>query len=102
MAVAATDYYNDRASFSSTGPDVEISAPGVDVYSTYPDNYYGYMSGTSMACPHVSGAAALVWASNPSLTNLQVRQKLVNSAKYLGNRYHYGSGLLQSYNAITY
>ncbi|WP_132996036.1 S8 family peptidase [Sporanaerobacter acetigenes] len=102
MAVAATDYYDKRASFSSTGSDVEIAAPGVDIYSTYPDNNYAYMSGTSMACPHVAGAAALVWSANPNLTNIQVRQKLVNSAKYLGNRYHYGAGLVQAYNAIYY
>ncbi len=102
MAVAATDYYNDRAWFSSTGSALEIAAPGVDVYSTYPDNYYVYMSGTSMACPHVVGAAALVWSANPYLSNKQVRKKLVNSAQYLGSSYHYGAGLVQAYNAIYY
>ncbi len=102
MAVAATDFNNKRASFSSTGSNVEIAAPGVNIYSTTPNSSYNYMSGTSMACPHVAGAAALVWSSNPSLTNRQVRQKLVNSAMYLGNKYHYGAGLVQALDAIKY
>lgn len=94
IAVAATDSSNTRASFSSTGPAVEVSAPGVSVYSTIPGGY-GYKSGTSMATPHVTGTAALIIASNPNLTNVEVRQILRNTSTDLGdpgkdNKYGYG------------
>ncbi|MCR2044634.1 S8 family peptidase [Anaerosalibacter massiliensis] len=86
---------------SSHGPVIEIPAPGVSIYSDYPNNRYTTMSGTSMACPHVCGVAALVWSSNPKLTNKQVRQRLVDTAKDLGNENHYGAGLVQAFNAIN-
>ena len=68
IAVSAIDSSNVIASFSSRGPEVEICAPGVKVLSTVPGGGYGNKSGTSMACPHVSGAAAVVWARTASQT----------------------------------
>jgi subtilisin family serine protease len=59
---------------------VDIGAPGNDIASTYSGSSYVWSSGTSMASPHVSGAAALVWAQNPGWTYAQVRDKLLNSA----------------------
>ena len=100
-AVAATDISDERARWSSTGPDVELSAPGVSIYSTYLDNRYAYMSGTSMACPHVAGTAALVIASGitdsngDGMINDEVRARLQKTAEDLGaagfdTKYGYG------------
>ena len=96
IAVAATDSNDKRASWSSTGSKVEISAPGVSVTSTWLGTTgYNTISGTSMATPHVSGVAALIWSSNPGLTSAQVRNLLDSTAQDLGvngrdNLYGYG------------
>jgi thermitase len=72
IAVAATDNDDARASFSNFGPGVDVAAPGVNVWSTFPNHKnklgkrnYGYGNGTSMATPHVAGAAGLLWSSVP-------------------------------------
>ncbi len=83
IAVAATDSMDKRASFSSTGSAVELAAPGVNIYSTYQGGYAS-LSGTSMACPHVVGTAALVLAANPSFTNDNIRDRLAQTATDLG------------------
>ncbi|MBI4685328.1 MAG: S8 family serine peptidase, partial [Nitrospirae bacterium] len=61
LAVAATDYNDSKAHFSDYGKrTVHVGAPGVNILSTIPDNYYTQYSGTSMATPHVTGLAALI------------------------------------------
>ncbi|MEK7690062.1 MAG: S8 family peptidase, partial [Bdellovibrionota bacterium] len=81
LAVAATDDQDGMASFSNFGTkSVDVGAPGVKVYSTVPGNQYKAYSGTSMACPHTAGAAALVWATNPSVDYKKVKEALMNSA----------------------
>ena len=92
IAVAATDSNDQRASFSSCGPEVEVSAPGVSVPSTVPTSGTKYsdpsgyksLSGTSMACPHVSGTAALVRKAHPSMTNVEVRNVIASTSVNLG------------------
>ena len=69
------------ANFSNYGSDVDIMAPGKCIWSTKPGSTYGYMSGTSMATPAVTGAAALYKASRPKATPAEVREAL----QYLGN-----------------
>ena len=83
IAVAATDSSNNRASFSSTGPAVEIAAPGVGIRSTVPGGGWDVFNGTSMASPHVAGVAALLIKSG--ITDpTAVRNSLKNSAIDLG------------------
>ena len=102
VSVAATDASNKRASFSNCNSDVEIAAPGVDVWSTAPGNAYAPFSGTSMATPHVSGVAALVmWKKN--LTAAQTRTALTGTAVDLGAAGRdtcFGFGLVNLANAI--
>ncbi|MFC4736902.1 S8 family peptidase [Bacillus daqingensis] len=101
MAVAAVDATNNRATFSSAGPAVEISAPGVDVLSTVPGNGYASFNGTSMAAPHVAGVAAQVWQAKPELSSAELRDLLNDTAVPLGASHQYGSGLVQSLDAIN-
>jgi subtilisin family serine protease len=80
ISVAATDRKDGIASFSNFGAtSVDLGAPGVDIYSTTPNDSYRSMSGTSMACPHVSGAAGLLLAQEPTLTNEQLRELLLST-----------------------
>ena len=84
MAVASTTSNDTRSSFSSTGPDVEIAAPGSSITSTKLGGGYVTFSGTSMASPHVAGAAALVIAAGMT-NNEDVRLQLQMTADDLGD-----------------
>lgn len=104
MAVSATDQNDTIASFSNYGAEIELAAPGVSIYSTYKNGGYLTMSGTSTACPHVSGTAALAWAVYPGYTNQQIRQLLWDIAEDLGAPgwdIYYGYGLVDAEAAVT-
>ena len=78
ISVAASDHNDDLASLQSWGSNygemsVDLAAPGVAILSTLPGNAYGYMGGTSMAAPHVAGAAMLVSNQFPGFSHLEVK-----------------------------
>lgn len=84
LSVAATDHNDSIAYFSNFGNlTVDLGAPGVDILSSVPGNGYSSYSGTSMAVPHVSGAAALLKAFNPTLTHYEIKNILMNSVDSL-------------------
>ncbi|MGW2873807.1 S8 family peptidase [Kitasatospora sp. NPDC001225] len=88
VTVAATGSGSGKASYSNFGRGViDVAAPGGDgatgVYSTLPGGKYGTKSGTSMASPHVTGAAALIASANPSLTPADIRARLASQANDL-------------------
>lgn len=110
IAVASTTISDTRSSFSSTGPSVEIAAPGSDILSTYPSERYAYLSGTSMACPHVSGVAALLIAAgitdsnNNGRINDDVRLVLQMTAEDFGatgRDQEFGFGLVDAETAVA-
>src|SRR3989338_4939277 len=127
IAVGATDSADKRASFSSTGSEVELVAPGVNIYSTWNDSTdyngiattcrdgnvndcYKYGSGTSMASPHVAGVAALVIATGVTDTNGnnrindEVRKIMNDTAIDLGSAgrdSQYGYGLVSAVTAVA-
>ena len=85
IAVAATDHADTRAWFSNYGTaTVDLAAPGVSILSTTPNDTYSFFDGTSMATPHVAGAAALLMGYNPSLTNNEIKWRILKGADYKG------------------
>jgi len=106
IAVAATDSSDAVPSFSTHGSYIDIAAPGVSVLSTWKDGYYATLSGTSMATPHVAGAAALLIGSGvTSVANiraaLQGTADDINAATLPGVDSAIGNGLLDVEEAVT-
>lgn len=102
IAVSSIDQYKKVDPLSSLGKEVELTAPGVKIYSTYPLSIhasgYQYLSGTSMAAPYVTGLAALYKEKYPEMTNIQIRSLLQKNAVDLGaagRDTYFGFGLVQ-------
>lgn len=113
IAVGATDSNDVRAGFSNFGPELELMAPGVSIHTTYLGGGYATQSGTSASCPHVSGTAALVFASDIDTAYdldgdgvwdaTEIRKKLQDTARDLGDPGrddYYGYGLVDAYKPI--
>lgn len=105
ISVAAVGSNESRASYSQFNNQVEIAGPGSAVESTWPVNTYNTISGTSMATPHVAGAAALVWSFFPQCSNEQIRAALNATAKDKGpsgRDTQYGYGIVKAKDAYDY
>jgi subtilisin family serine protease len=104
IAVSATTDYDGFASFSNYGPEIELCAPGASIWSTRPNDNYGWEGGTSMAAPHVSGLAALIKSYAYYLTNQEIRTILRNTVDDLGpaGRDHFfGFGRVNAFAALS-
>jgi len=130
IAVAASTQKDEKCSFSNYGPKIDVSAPGGgydnelggrrNILSTMPDDSalgrnrdnsqfkvssgYWRLSGTSMACPHVAGVAALIISQHPHLTNEEVRQIIQGSADDIGETGkddYFGYGRINAYKAVN-
>ncbi|MEW6773507.1 MAG: S8 family serine peptidase [Bacteroidota bacterium] len=107
FAVASTGSTDVKSSFSCYGTWVDISAPGENIYSTVPNNTYGYMSGTSMATPIVAGLCGLVWSKNPAMSPQAVLNCITTTAANIytisGNSSYsgqLGAGRIDAYQAL--
>ncbi len=104
IAVAATDQNDYTAPWSNFGDWIELAAPGVSIYSTVPWGYESW-SGTSMACPHVAGVAALAGSLFPNKTRDWVRLWLRYTADDLGDKgfdIHYGYGRVNARKSVEW
>ena len=118
LAVAATDNNDERPSWSSFGPEVDVAAPGVDIISLVPrwfpalkgwdpDFYYAANDGTSSAAPHVAGLAALIKSVKPWLTAAQIMDVIrysaddVNFVNNLGIDNYIGYGRINTAKALV-
>lgn len=105
VSVAAVDRNGNKASFSQYNSQVEIAAPGVGTNSTWNNGGYKSINGTSMATPHVSGVAALVWSHFPQCSNQQIRDALNATAQdrgAAGRDTSYGFGIVKAKDAYDY
>lgn len=102
LGVGATNSYDTIAPFSNIGRGLDLVAPGVDILSAYRDRYRK-LSGTSQACPHVAGLAALLKSYRKNLTNEDIKKVILETADPLGSDEPdevYGHGLLNASAAI--
>lgn len=104
VSVSSTDAADARSGFSNFGKTIDIAAPGSGVFSILPNELFGEMDGTSMSTPIVSGAAALVKANEPNLSNSDIAGRLMLTAKDLGaagKDDYYGHGRVNVDRALT-
>ena len=105
ITVGAYDYTNHICSFSNYGEEVDIAAPGYNVYSIdlWSGKYYSDYSGTSFSCPFVSAACAYILMQNPKSDPNEVQEQLKKSAIYMGDdeKDYYGSGMLNFPNLLN-
>jgi len=105
LSVGATGRTDKRASFSNYGTGLDLVAPGVSIPSYLADGELAFASGTSMAAPHVTAVASVLYSLKPSIKATDVESILKKSAKDLGSKGYdttYGSGRLNADRATSY
>ncbi len=85
LAVASTELDDTRSDFSNYGADLDVSAPGRDIFSASSTGSYYANSGTSMSAAHVSGLAALIWSVRPDYAALTVAQTITLTVQDIGS-----------------
>ncbi|WP_176756896.1 S8 family peptidase [Prevotella communis] len=112
LVVGAIDNHGARWVNSKYGPELDLVAPGVEIISTLPNDSSGMKTGTSMACPHVAGVAALILELNPELTVSEVNSIICSQAKKIPGvsfnvtktdgtwNNEYGYGLVDAYSSV--
>ncbi|MEH7382899.1 S8 family peptidase [Bacillus sp. JJ1533] len=103
LSVAAVDLNGDKADFSNYGDYIDVAAPGVTIPSTYIDEQYAALSGTSMAAPHVAALAALMRSINPNLSNKEIMDMIKATSLDLGKAgkdIYFGEGLIDIVQAL--
>lgn len=96
IIVSSIDSYGYKSYFSNYGDTIDVAAPGEDIYSAYPGGGYAYLSGTSMATPHVSAVCAMYRLNNPNLDTYEVQNLVCENTKDLGESgwdEYYGYGV---------
>lgn len=106
ISVGASDPNDIKASFSNFGSTIDVMAPGTGIYSTVPNSTYGFKSGTSMACPLVSGLAALMLAKSPGLSPADLEACLKSSSDDISSQNPsfnglIGAGRINAFNALN-
>lgn len=107
LCVGATIHDIDRkASFSNYHTSVDVCAPGTQIYSTMPNNVYGYMSGTSMSTPIVAGLAGLIKSMHPDWSNERIVTQIIETADNIDERNPdyagwLGAGRINAHRALT-
>ncbi len=103
ISVGATNSNDDQAWFSNYGcSSVDVFAPGESILSTMPNDSYDYLSGTSMATPHISGMAAVIWSNYPGKNWKSIKSALMNSVDQPASmsRLSVSQGRANLYNAL--
>jgi len=101
IGVAATDSSGNVVPWSNYGPEIDVAAPGAEIFSTYKGSTYDTLDGTSMATPHVAGTAALILENQPSYTPADILGVITSTADDLGfPAVRQGAGLVDAEEAV--